>query len=90
MPHKFEVFFSGRVQGVGFRYNACQVSRRYEVVGTVQNMPNGQVKMVVEGETLAVEGFIKEVCETTHGRVAETEVNQQPATGRWSDFSVIG
>jgi acylphosphatase len=43
------VFYSGRVQGVGFRYTVKQVAAGYEVMGTVRNLPDGRVELVAEG-----------------------------------------
>ena len=86
---RFEVFFTGSVQGVGFRYTAKQVSRSYEVVGTVQNLPDRRVKLVVEGETLTIESFIRQICESTHGHVRETEITRSPATNAYTRFEII-
>lgn len=89
MNKRFEVFYSGMVQGVGFRYNALQVSRNFAVVGTVQNLPDGRVKMVVEGEVKTVEQFVREVAETTHGRVTHSEVNEYPSVGDIQGFRIV-
>ena len=43
------VFYSGRVQGVGFRYTVRTVANGYEVTGTVRNLPDGRVELVAEG-----------------------------------------
>lgn len=86
---RFEVFFSGTVQGVGFRYTAMQVSRSFDVVGTVQNLPDRRVKMVVEGETVAIESFIRQICESMDGHVRETEISRSPATNAFSQFEII-
>jgi acylphosphatase len=42
--------YSGRVQGVGFRYTARSVAQQYKVYGHVQNLDDGRVRLVVEGE----------------------------------------
>ena len=86
---RFEVYFSGRVQGVGFRYTAKQVANSFHVVGTVQNLPDRRVKMVVEGEPATIESFIQQICESTHGQVTETEISRMPPTGRFSGFEIV-
>ena len=43
------VHYSGRVQGVGFRYTAKQVAAGYEIVGTVRTLSDGRVELVAEG-----------------------------------------
>lgn len=51
------VMYSGRVQGVGFRYTVKQVAAGYEVTGTVRNLPDGRVELVAEGARDELEAF---------------------------------
>lgn len=66
------VFFSGRVQGVGFRYQTLQVARGFEVAGYVQNLPDGRVCVEVEGLPDEVDAFVAAVQEQMSGYVRET------------------
>ena len=47
--HHETVWFSGRVQGVGFRFTALQVAREFEVAGYVENLYDGRVCIEAEG-----------------------------------------
>ena len=40
------VHYSGRVQGVGFRYIVKSLVPGYEVLGTIKNLSDGRVEMV--------------------------------------------
>ena len=40
---------SGRVQHVGFRYWACEQAERLGLTGTVQNLEDGSVEVVIQG-----------------------------------------
>lgn len=51
------MFYSGRVQGVGFRYTVKQVAAGYEVTGTVRNLSDGRVELVAEGARGELEAF---------------------------------
>ena len=44
-----QIFYSGRVQGVGFRYTVKKVVSGFEVTGTVRNLPDGRVELIAEG-----------------------------------------
>jgi acylphosphatase len=44
-----KVLYSGRVQGVGFRYTAKTVATGFEITGTVRNLPDGRVELAAEG-----------------------------------------
>lgn len=52
------VFFSGRVQGVGFRMTARRLARGFPVVGFVRNLDDGRVELLVEGEDGACSGLL--------------------------------
>ena len=43
------VHYSGRVQGVGFRYTVRTLATRFAVTGFVRNLADGRVQLVVEG-----------------------------------------
>lgn len=68
-----EIHFSGHVQGVGFRYSVMQVARGYEVTGVVENLADGRVRLVAEGERAEVDAFIEAVAERMHGFIRKTE-----------------
>lgn len=48
----------GLVQGVGFRHHARGQAQRLGLVGYVKNRPDGGVECCVEGDEIALEGFI--------------------------------
>ena len=43
------IYFSGRVQEVGFRFTACLLARRLGLTGWVKNLWDGRVEMEVQG-----------------------------------------
>ena len=55
--HRMTVIYSGRVQGVGFRYTAKTVATGYEVTGTIRNLPDGRVELAAEGSRAELDAF---------------------------------
>ena len=51
------VFYSGRVQGVGFRYAVKSLTPGFEVTGTIRNLADGRVELVAEGEHAELDAF---------------------------------
>jgi len=51
-----QVHYEGRVQGVGFRWTVKDLAREFDVAGTVKNLPDGCVEVVVQGDE--TEGFL--------------------------------
>jgi acylphosphatase len=82
------VCFSGRVQGVGFRYQTLQAAKGFEVSGFVANLPDGRVQLEAEGTADEVRDFIAAVQERMAGyiRKAEQTVAQRPA--QFQGFSI--
>ncbi len=52
-----QIFYSGYVQGVGFRYTAKSVAAGFDVTGYVRNLPDGRVELVAEGTKDELEAF---------------------------------
>jgi acylphosphatase len=88
-PYRETVFFSGHVQGVGFRYAALQVAREFEVAGKVSNLADGRVELDVEGSREEVFGYIAAVEERMHGYIRKTERVRPTVPGNHQGF-VIG
>jgi acylphosphatase len=57
------IIYEGRVQGVGFRWTAKELARGYDVLGTVRNLPDGTVEMIVAGERGEVMEFLRDLRE---------------------------
>jgi acylphosphatase len=59
-----QVFYEGRVQGVGFRFTCKQIARGFEIVGWVRNLEDGRVELQCSGEREEVEGFLEAIVES--------------------------
>lgn len=71
------VIFEGRVQGVGFRYTTKDLARGFDVLGTVRNLPDGTVELIISGESEEVEEFLRELVEDSAVAHHITEVRQE-------------
>jgi acylphosphatase len=82
------VLYSGRVQGVGFRFTARQIAQGFDVTGYVRNLPDGRVELVAEGAPAELDRFLGEIAAAMHGNIRDTEVEVHRATGKYADFQV--
>ncbi|MEE9368007.1 MAG: acylphosphatase [Pontiella sp.] len=87
---RMHVIFSGRVQGVGFRYTVCDIAAEYKVTGFIRNVWDGNVELVAEG-------LHDELMDLLHGilnsRLARNIYNnyvewEQP-TGEFHRFGIL-
>ncbi len=85
-----QVFYSGRVQGVGFRYTVKQAAQGYEVVGWVRNLPDGRVELQVGGESAEVEAFLDCLAKgQLAAHIKQVERGPLPeAVERWDGFEI--
>jgi len=87
-PIRRQVYFTGRVQGVGFRFTAVAIAERFEVTGFVRNLPDGRVELVAEGRPEVVEAFVRAVADEMSGFIREARSGDSPARGDLHGFRV--
>ncbi|MES1166573.1 MAG: acylphosphatase, partial [Pseudomonadota bacterium] len=82
------VYFSGRVQGVGFRFQVLQAAKGFDVAGFVRNLDVGRVLLEAEGEAREVEAFVAAIGEQMYGYVRQTERLAARRAGQFQGFSI--
>ena len=75
------VHFSGRVQGVGFRYTTDRVAANFRVAGFVRNLTDGRVELVAEGVPAELDRFLAAVAEAMSGNIDSQSVELLESTG---------
>src|SRR5215203_2115686 len=86
--HHETIFFSGHVQGVGFRYSVLQVAKEFEVSGYVSNLADGRVDLEVEGSAADVAAFVAAIEEKMHGYIRKTERSADKRPARYQGFAI--
>jgi acylphosphatase len=87
---RLHVFYSGRVQGVGFRYTVKAVARGFEVAGTVRNLPDGRVELVIEGQKSELEEFRKAIQDSELGHfIRQEETSWSEASNEFRGFEIV-
>ena len=84
------VFFSGQVQGVGFRYTAKTVATGFEITGTVRNLPDGRVELVAEGRREELDAFRAALHDAgLAGFIRDEQVNWAEAKNEFRGFEIV-
>jgi acylphosphatase len=81
------IFYSGHVQGVGFRYTARRVAQRHVVAGMVRNLPDGRVELIAEGDGAEVDAFLDDLRREMAHYIHQVSIQDQPARGL-TDFRI--
>ena len=84
------VFYSGKVQGVGFRYAVKTVATGFEVSGTIRNLPDGRVELISEGAKDELEAFREAIRDSGLGHFIEKEgVSWGGAQNDFRGFEIV-
>ena len=86
--HRLQCHFTGRVQGVGFRYTVKNIALCHDVLGYVRNLPDGRVELVMEGPPQEMEQVIDSVNHRMNQYIKNLERHTLPATGEFDHFHI--
>ena len=82
------VFYSGSVQGVGFRYTACRIATRFGITGYVRNTSDGRVECLVEGDAAEIDAFLAALAEAMGGYIRKQTQTTAPYSGTYKSFGI--
>ena len=83
------VHFSGRVQGVGFRYTAAHLAKAYRLKGWVRNLPDGRVEALFQGEPASILSVLTQL-EGNPGMIRVDEISREEVDHEaCGDFTVL-
>jgi len=83
------VFYSGRVQGVGFRYTARSIASRLGLTGWVRNLGDSKVELVCEGEEKDLKGFLNAINNEFSGHyIVDKDITWEKPTQEYANFDI--
>jgi acylphosphatase len=86
---RLHVFYSGYVQGVGFRYTARSVASGLGLVGWVKNLRDGRVEVVCEGEEKKLKAFLEDMQKEFQGSyIKDIEFDWEEPTREFTIFAI--
>ena len=88
MRKQVHVYYTGRVQGVGFRFTTKDLARDLGVCGWAKNLRNGGVEVVAEAEEDTVKDFLSRVNNFFSHYIQDAEVYWQAASLEFKDFTI--
>jgi len=80
--------FGGQVQGVGFRYQVDQFARNHAVTGFVENLPTGEVLLVLEGSRPEIASLVGTIHTHFAASIRHEQSEFSPATGEYPRFEI--
>ena len=87
-PVRRHVIYHVRVQGVCFRMISRDLSRGFQVVGYVRNLPDGTVELEAEGELAEVDRFLAAIASEFKSNIREADLSDLAPRGEATDFRI--
>ena len=87
---RWHVFFTGRVQHVGFRYTAFYFTRDLYLTGWVSNRSDGTVEMEAQGGVTQLRKLVIQLKSQAHIRITGMEIEEIPVQPHERKFGVRG
>lgn len=86
-----QVFYKGRVQGVGFRYSTKRIASGFDVTGWVKNLPDGRVELFAQAsDAEELDAFLEDIQRSSLGsHIKEREMKVVPAEPSLRGFSIV-
>lgn len=90
MLRQIECIVSGRVQGVLFRNFVRSKARRLGLVGTVENLPDGTVRVVAQGDESDLKRCVENLKQgSVFSRVDAVDEKWSEVKQAFKDFRII-
>ncbi|MFA6357646.1 MAG: acylphosphatase [Candidatus Omnitrophota bacterium] len=89
MKKQLHLIYSGRVQGIGFRYTVADRAKQQGLVGWVRNLDDLRVEIVAEAKEDALNRFLQDVNQHFSGYISEVKTEWLPAAGQFRDFQIV-
>ena len=88
MKKQLHLYYSGKVQGIGFRYAVLDIALGLKICGWVKNLSDGRVEVLADAEEETLNNFLEQINQRFSRYIKEVNIEWQPASGEFRDFQI--
>jgi len=88
LQKRVHAFYSGSVQGVGFRFTSEELASSLGITGWVKNLHDGRVEILGEGDEKKLQAFLDKIAGIFNRYIESADVLWEDATGEFDGFDV--
>jgi acylphosphatase len=85
---RLRAYYSGSVQGIGFRFTAERTASSLGLTGWVKNLRDGRVEILCEGTDSALKEFLKKIEDIFSGYIRDRDIDWGEAMGEFEIFDI--
>lgn len=88
MNKRLHVFYSGSVQGIGFRFTAERAALSLGLTGWVKNLRDGSVEVLCEGKESDLKEFLAKIDTIFKEYIRSRDIEWGDAEGGFNGFDI--
>lgn len=88
MKKQIHVYYSGDVQGVGFRFTTERIANDLGLTGWVRNLKDGRVEALAEGDESRLGEFCDKIGARMGRYISDADIKWREAEGEFKNFDV--
>lgn len=85
---RLHVYYTGSVQGVGFRFTAERVAMSFGLTGWARNLSDGRVEITAEGNVRRLNEFLEKIEDVFKAYIKDSDIEWDEASGEFSGFDI--
>ena len=89
MKKQVHAYYTGRVQGVGFRFTVREVAKEAGIAGWVKNLADGSVEILAEAQEEVLSNFLQNIEQSFSSRIQSVNKDWLPARGAYKEFVIV-
>ena len=86
--NQVHAYYTGSVQGVGFRFVAKDFAQKLKLVGWVRNLTSGQVELLAEGDKKSLEKLLSDLSSHFKDQITDTNIEWGKPCKKFLDYRV--
>ena len=83
-----KLILKGRVQGVGMRYSIHQKAKELGLFGSVKNLSNGSVEVILQGSEDKLEAMLFYLNNDAPGQIDRIDQNEVKEANNYNAFKI--
>ena len=85
---RLHLYYSGSVQGIGFRYTAERLANSMNLKGWAKNLPDGRVEIVCDGKESDIEAFLQKISDIFKDYVNDIDMAPDLSREKFYGFDI--